>query len=138
MRGNKVYLEAPGRTQELLNVKWTLKSAGLRIGSTWHEVPGSASGLSSKDHWNAKGVERLQACDLLVVICGKNDRSIPEMAMMAGLALGHGLQVVWIGRPVGGLNAFGTVWQFNTTEDYERTLRQHMYSQPPTVELVAA
>jgi hypothetical protein len=36
MRGNHFYLEAPGRTQELLNIKWTLQSAGFRIGSTWH------------------------------------------------------------------------------------------------------
>src|SRR3954453_8059579 len=138
MRGKKVYLEAPGRIQELLNLKWRLKAAGLGIESTWHDVPGSMAGLSVKDHWNAKGVERLQTCDLLVVICGKDDRSISEMAMMAGLALAHGLQVVWIGASVGVLNAFRTVWQFNTAEDYERTLRQHMYSQPPTIELVAA
>ena len=32
MRGNGVYLEAPSRTQELLNIKWTLQSAGFRIG----------------------------------------------------------------------------------------------------------
>jgi len=37
MRGNDVYLEAPGRTQELLNIKWTLQAAGFRIRSTWHE-----------------------------------------------------------------------------------------------------
>jgi hypothetical protein len=48
------------------------------------------------------------------------------------------LDVVWIGLPLGGLNAFRTVRQFNTVEHYERTLLQRMYSQPPTVELVAA
>jgi hypothetical protein len=137
MRANSVYLEAPDRTQDLLNVKWALKSAGLRIGSTWHEVPGSSSGLSSKHRWNVNGVERLRACNLLVIY-GNDDRGIPEMAMMAGLAIAHGLDVVWIGPPLGGLNAFRTVRQFNTVEHYERTLLQRMYSQPPTVELVAA
>jgi hypothetical protein len=61
MHGNDVYLEAPGRTQELLNIKWTLQSAGFRVGLTWHEGQGSTSTLSSKDHWNARGVEQLQA-----------------------------------------------------------------------------
>jgi hypothetical protein len=37
MRGNDVYLEAPSRTQELLNIKRALQAAGFRIGSTWHE-----------------------------------------------------------------------------------------------------
>jgi hypothetical protein len=40
MSRNKVYLEAAGRTQELLNIKWTLKSGGFRIGSSWHEDSG--------------------------------------------------------------------------------------------------
>jgi hypothetical protein len=52
MRGNNVYLEAPGRTQELLNIKWTLQSAGFRIGSTWHEGQASTLALSSKDQFN--------------------------------------------------------------------------------------
>lgn len=75
MRGNHFYLEAPGRTRELLNIKCTLQSADFRIGSTWHEAQGSTSTSSSKDHWNARGVEQLQACDLLVVICGKDERN---------------------------------------------------------------
>jgi len=139
MRGNDVYLEAPGRTQELLNIKWTLQSGGFRIGSTWHEGQGSTSSLSSKHHWNAKGVEQLQRCDSLVVICGKDDRGIPEMAMMAGLALALGLQVVWIGSPIGGLTAFRAVWQFDTAEDYRKQIVQHRYSQSAlTAERLAA
>jgi len=133
MRGNDVYLEAPGRTQELLNIKWTLQAAGFRIASIWHEVRGSTSSLSSKDHWNATGFEQLQACDSLVVICGKDDRGIPEMAMMAGLALARGLQVIWIGPPVGGLNAFRAVCQFNTAEDYRKQILQQMYSQSASI-----
>jgi hypothetical protein len=133
MRGNNVYLEAPGRTQELLNIKWTLQSAGFRIGSTWHEGQASTLALSSKDHWNAKSVEQLQDCDSLVVICGKNDRATPELAMMAGLALARGLQVIWIGPPVGGLSAFRAVWQFNTAEDYRKQILQQMYSQSASI-----
>ena len=130
MRGNGIYLEAPGRTQELLNIKWTLQSAGFRIGSTWHESQTSTSTLASKDHWNARSVEQLQACDSLVVICGKNDRATPELAMTAGLALARGLQVVWIGPSFEGLDAFRAVRKFNTAEDYEKVILRQMYSEP--------
>ena len=85
MRGSNVYLEAPSRTQELLNIKWTLLAAGFRIASTWHEGQGSTWSLSPKDHWNAKGVEQLQTCDSLLVICGNDGKAVPEMALMAGL-----------------------------------------------------
>jgi hypothetical protein len=65
----------------------------------------------------------------LVVICGKDDKAAPEMAMMAGLALARGLQVVWIGPSVAGLNTFKAVWQFNTAEDYRKQVLHQMYSQ---------
>src|SRR4051794_33707199 len=78
MRGIDVYLEAPSRTQELLNLKWTLKSAGFTIGSTWHENSGITSALPLSEHWDAKGVEQLRACDLLVVICGKDSKAALE------------------------------------------------------------
>jgi hypothetical protein len=129
MRGNDVYLEAPSRTQELLNMKWTLKSAGFRVASTWHETQESTSSLLSKDHWDAKGVEQLYACHSLVVIRGKDDKAVPEMAMIAGLALARGLQVVWIGPPVAALNAFRAVSQFNTAEDYQKQILQQMHFQ---------
>ena len=130
MRRNDVYLEASARRQELLNIKWTLRSAGFRIGSTWHEGQASLSTSASKDHWNPRSVEQLQTCDSLVVICETDDKAKPELAMMAGLALARGLQVIWIGPPVGGLSAFRAVCPFNTAEDYRKQILQQMYSQP--------
>src|SRR4051812_46944321 len=127
MRRSNVYLEAPSRTQELLNIKWTLKSAGFRIASTWHEDSGITSALPS-DHWDAKCVEQLQGCVSLVVICGKNGKAAPGVAMMAGLALACGLQVVWIGPSFEGLNAFSAVRTFKTAEDYEKEVLSEMYS----------
>jgi hypothetical protein len=53
--------------------------------------------------------------------------------MMAGIALARGLQVVWIGPPVGGLNAFRAVWRFNTAEDYRKQILQQMYSQSASI-----
>ena len=139
MRGNDVYLEAPARTQELLNIKWTLLSAGLRIGSTWHDGQATLSTLASKNHWNARSIEQLHTCDSLIVICGKDDRAKPELAMMAGVALARGLQVIWIGPPVAGLSAFRAVCQFNTAEDYRKQILQQMYSQSAlTTERLAA
>ena len=37
MRRTTVYLEVSARTQDLLNIKWTLLPSGYFIGSTWHE-----------------------------------------------------------------------------------------------------
>ncbi len=38
MQRNAVYLEAPELTQDLLNIKWALRSAGYTIASTWHDT----------------------------------------------------------------------------------------------------
>jgi len=129
MRGNTVYLEAPGRTQDLLNIKWTLRSAGYDIRSTWHEGNAIASLLSFRDHWNASSVEQLQICDSLIVICGEGDSSMPELAMMAGFALARGMRVFWIGSPVKGLSDFRAVQQFNTAKDFEKQIVEQAYSQ---------
>lgn len=126
MRGNGVYLEASSRTQELLRVKWTMKAAGFRIESTWHEDAGNTSSSPSNDHWDAKGVEQLEACDSLIVICGKDGKAAPSVAMMAGLAFARGLQVVWIGPSFGALNAFTGVRTFNTAEDYQKEVLRNI------------
>jgi hypothetical protein len=84
--------------------------------------------LTSKDHWNAWTVQQLQSCDSLVVICGKNDRAAAELAMMAGLALARGLEVIWIGPPARSLKAFRAARQFNTAEEYRKQVLQKMYS----------
>jgi hypothetical protein len=128
MPGTTVYLEASKRTQDLLNIKWMLRSAGYAIGSTWHEEqPGS---LAPREHWN-RDVEQLQFCDGLVVICPAEDASAAELALMAGFALARGLQVTWIGAPLRSLAGFKAVEQFNTVEDYRKQApQQKMYSRP--------
>jgi hypothetical protein len=139
MRGKDIYyLEAPTLTQELLNIKWALLSSGFRIGSTWHDGQGSL-GPSFKDHWAAKSLEELHTSDSLVVICGKNDAVSPELALMAGLALAQGLEVIWIGPPGKGLSAFRAFWQFNTADDYQKDILQKRYSHSaPSEERIAA
>ena len=128
MPRNAVYLEAPARTQDLLNVKWALQAAGYTIGSSWHEGEVNTSSLAFQNHWNATGLERLQTCDSLVVICGTIDRAAPELALMAGFALACGLRVIWIGSPIRGLSDFRAVQQFDTAEDFRKQILQQMYS----------
>jgi hypothetical protein len=128
MPGSTVYLDAPNRTQDLLNIKWSLRSAGYVIGSTWHEGEASTSFLAAKDHWNARRVEQLLTCDLLVAIGGKSDRAMLELAMMAGVALARGLEVIWIGSAIPGLSEFRAVQQFPTAEDFRRQTVRHLYS----------
>jgi len=130
MPKNTVYLEAPDRTQDLLDIKWALRSAGYAIRSSWHDCVASTSLLDSSDHWNRKHVEELQACDLLVVVCGKSDGVIPEVSMMAGFALARGLRVIWIGPYLPGLTDFRAVQQFDTAEEFRRHILEEMYSQP--------
>jgi hypothetical protein len=128
MPGNTVYLDAPERTQDLLNIKWSLRSAGYVIGSTWHEGEASTSLLAFRAHWNTRSVGQLQSCDSLVVICGNGDRSMPELAMMAGFALARGMRVFWVGPPVKGLCDFLAIQQFNTANDFEKQIVQQTYS----------
>jgi hypothetical protein len=140
MPGNTVYLEAPSRTQDLLTIKWALRSAGDAIGSTWHEGEASTSFLASNDRWNARHVEQLLTCDSLVVICGNCDPATLELAMMAGIALARGLEVIWIGPVVRGLSEFRAVQQFHTAEDFRRQILKHRHarSMSPTEDRLAA
>lgn len=128
MPRNTFYLEAPGRTQDLLNIKWTLRAVGYAIGSTWHEDQASTFGLAFRDHWNARGMEQLQGCDSLIVICGKRGEATIELAIIAGFALARGLRVIWIGSPLPILNDFSAVEQFNTAEDFRRQILDRMHS----------
>ena len=128
MSAHTVYLEASERTQDLLNIKWTLQSVGCAIASTWHEGEVSASALAFQRHLNARGVEQLRVCDCVVVICRKNDRAALELGMMAGFALASGLRVIWIGPPIQLLNDFRAFQQFTTPEDFRKQIPNQMHS----------
>src|SRR4051794_13234798 len=72
------YLEAPGVTQDLLTIKWTLRAAGYAIGSTWHDSETSTRLLPFQDHWSACCAAQLQLCDALVVLSGKGEEAVRE------------------------------------------------------------
>jgi hypothetical protein len=135
MRQRVVYLEALNRTQDLLNIKWALISAGYTIGSTWHDGEATTSPWALMDHWDAKSMEQLQNCDALVVTSGTVGRAaVPELAMMAGFALARGLRIVWIGSAIAGLSNLKAVQHFNTAEDFRKQILSQMCSQPMSVE----
>lgn len=121
MPGETVYLEASERTQDLLNIKWALRSAGYTIASTWHDVD-SVTWPPFRDHWNAIGMQQLQFCDALVVVCGTDCQTVPELAMMAGFALARGIRVFWIGTPIEAMNGFRAIVQFDSTEKFQRQI----------------
>ena len=127
MSRNTVYLEAPERTQDLLNIKWALRSAGYIVRSTWHDT---AAIPRPKNHWNPGMFKLLPLCDFLVVIAGKNGHAIPELAMMAGFALARGLQVVWIGDVVEMIGDFGATQHFKDAEQFCRNMVWEMHAQP--------
>jgi hypothetical protein len=136
MSKSTVYLEAPKRTQDLLNIKWALRSAGYSIGSSWHDSEGGAPHLGSEDHWNTKSVEQLQACDSLVAICEQSNEAGMELAAMAGIALARGLRVIWIGPVVRALAGFRAVQQFDSAEEFRTEILRQIYS--PSLDSVSA
>jgi len=139
MRSDIVYLDAPGRTQDLLNLKWALRAAGYTIGSMWHETGANDIGMALRNHWSTEEIERLQRCDLLVAICEGPNKTPPELAMMAGFALARGIKVCWIGSPVQGLTQFRSVKQYNTAEEFRREIVSRSFSESIAVnERVAA
>ena len=129
MSRNTFYLAAPKRTQDLLNIKWALRTTGYTIGSTWHDSGVSTSHCAFEDQWNEKGMERLQVCDSLAVICGSGEQFTPELATIAGFALARGLRVICIGSTPQVLKAFRNIQHFNTAEDFRQEILQRMYSE---------
>jgi len=127
MPRNTFYLEAPDRTQDLLNIKWTLRAAGYAIGSTWHEDEARISGLSFRDHWSSKGLEQLETCDSLVVVCGRGEDAAIELTAAAAFAVARGLRVIWIGSPLRIISAFRVVEQFRTAEDFRKYILEGMH-----------
>jgi hypothetical protein len=127
MPRHTVYLEAEERTQDLLNIKWALRSAGYMIGSTWHD---SATIPSAKGHWYSGTFKLLTSCDSLIVVAGKNGRTIPQLAIMAGFALARHLNVAWIGDAVEMIAELAAIQHFKDAEQFCRAIVQETYAQP--------
>jgi hypothetical protein len=135
---NSVYLEAPELTQDLLNIKWILRSAGYTIASTWHDSQAHRSHWERALHWMASALKLLASCDSLVVISAKTGPPMPELAVMAAFALDRELQVIWIGNTIDLLHHFSAVEHFDTAEQFCRAIGDQMYAQPAIAERLAA
>jgi hypothetical protein len=115
------YLEASARTQDLLDVQRALRAAGCAIGSTWHDEAPSSHRLES-EAWLTERFEELNECDTLIVLCGNIIKTPLQVPLLAGHALGRGLQVIWIGSSVRIADGHHNVVQFGTVEEFCQNL----------------
>lgn len=138
MYRNPVYLEAAERTQDLLNIKWALRSAGHAIVSKWHDGDAGAFRGASKNHWTPNDFDRLQKCDMLVVLSGQTCEGTAAIAMMAGFALAHGIKVCWIGGRVSSVNKFPGIQMFDTADEFRTRIVQAASEPSPTAERLVA
>lgn len=122
MKRNSFYLEAPGRTRELFDLKSALNAAGCTIASTWHDEDASSSAGIPENEWIAVRMEQLKKCAALVVVCGNKDRTPLQVPFLAGQALAHGLEVIWIGSSVQVAANHRRVSHFETVEQFRDTL----------------
>jgi hypothetical protein len=116
-----VYIDAPGKTQDLFTVKWALRAAGYSIKSTWHDEPNAPSN-NPRSHWSPERIEQIISSDVLVVVCGKHDAIQRELAICAGIAIGRALKIIWIGSQIDILNHFRTVTYFSTVDEFRKEL----------------
>jgi hypothetical protein len=116
-----VFLDAPCRSQELLTLKWLLRSSGYEIASTWHDAP-PASSLTPQPHWNRMRMEEMTPFDTLVVLRRDHEEIPAQLALAAGFATARRLQVIWIGVPLEPLSQFRNVHCFPDLEAFQKHL----------------
>ena len=115
------YLEASARTQDLLDVQQALQATGCAIGSTWHDQASKPDPLDSET-WLAERFAELGRCDVLIVVCGSVVKTPLQVPLLAGHALGRGLEVIWIGSSVRVTEDYKNVTQFGTVEEFCETV----------------
>lgn len=114
------FLEAPVRSQELITLKWVLRSSKYEIASIWHEASPAAS-FAPQAHWTRARMEQMMPFDTLVVLC--RDCEIPaQLALAVGFAIARSLAVIWIGLPPEPLTQFRNVHCFPSVEKFRRHL----------------
>ena len=135
MRMNAVYLEAADRTQDLLNIKWTLRSAGYTIISKWHDEKTAC--FNFKSHWSTEAFDRLRMCDMLVILGGASCDAAVQIGLMAGFAFASGVEVYWLGN-MGKLNQLPGVEVFNTVDEFRTHILKCASEQITVPEQLAA
>jgi hypothetical protein len=115
------FLEAPCRTQELLTLKWLLRSSGYEIGSTWHDASPAAF-LTPQPHWTRARMEEITPFDTLFVLPRDHEEIPAELALAVGFAAARRVEVIWIGMPPEPLYQFRNVHCFSDLEAFEKHL----------------
>jgi hypothetical protein len=133
-----VFLEAPCRSQDLVTLKWVLRSSGYEIASTWHDASPTVS-LTAEEHWTRTRMEEMRAFDTLVVL-RRDEEEIPaQLGLTVGYAAARGLEVIWIGVPLEPLNQFRNVRCFPNVEVFRKHLsfEKDAETERPAARLVA-
>jgi hypothetical protein len=99
-------------------MKWTLRGKGHTIASTWHEDP-RAGLMEFDDHWSSSRLAKIGQSDILVVLAGSLHENA-SLAATAGIAVAHGIQVIWIGPIVEPLSHQRTLQHFNSIAEFYR------------------
>jgi len=123
------FLEAPALTQDLLTLKWLLRSSGYELASTWHETSPIAS-VKASAHWTRARMEEIRSFDTLVVLRHDQEQVPAELALGVGFAVARKVNVIWIGVPFESLSQFGNVQCFATLEEFKKYLAFEKHSQP--------
>jgi len=114
------FLEAPGRSQELITLKWVLRSSKYEVASTWHDAPPASS--AHPTHWTRTRMEELTPFDTLVVLCRDHEDIPAELGLAVGFAIARRLEVIWIGMPLEPLSQFPNVHCFPSVEAFRKHL----------------
>jgi hypothetical protein len=115
------FLEAPCRSQELITLKWVLRSSGYEIASTWHDAPPTAS-FPSQVHWTSAQMEQMTPFDTIVILWRAHEEIPAQLALTVGFAIARNLEVIWIGTPLEPLSQFRNVHCFASVEAFQRHL----------------
>lgn len=124
-----VFLEAPCRSQELLTLKWLLRSSGYEIASTWHDASPAAS-LTPQAHWSRVRMEEMAPLDTLVVLRRDHEEIPAPLGLAVGFAAARGLEVIWIGVPLEPLSQFRNVHSFLNLEAFQKHLLLEKNTRP--------
>jgi hypothetical protein len=112
------YLEAPARTQHLLDAQQALRATECAIGSTWHDETVMSHAADPNGDWIAERLEELNRCDALIVLCGGKTTAPLQVPLLVGYALARGLQVIWIGSSLQIASNHPNLAQFGTVEEF--------------------
>lgn len=127
--GAVAFLDAPCRSQELISLKWVLRSFRYEIASTWHDASSTAS-FAPQAHWTRARMEEMTPFDTLVVLCRDHEEIPIQLGLAVGFALARSVEVFWIGVLLEPLSQFRNVHCFPSVEAFEKHLLLEQKTRP--------